>query len=276
MLDKELPVKKEIERRFLLKNTPDFIDFSKLEKIEIKQWYISVQPVLRLRSENNSKFILCIKTKGSLKTTGGIPETEVNLSEEEFYNLYFNKVENKRPLRKTRYLYPLNDVFVAEIDFLKDDYKNVNFVEVEFKTIEEASSFVPPFWFGEEITGKNIFSNASLYFKMNSEIIYSEYDNFDLLIEHQNSTKLCSFSHHIRGISKTYPEIINRGEKIIPDIISYLKRNNSGMSIVILLEDILKTSPYNPTKTNKGYDLYDVEECKKAWIEWGEKNLVIQ
>ena len=35
-------------------------------------------------------------------------------------------------------------------------------VEVEFNSLEEAEAFIPPAWFGEEVTGNKQYSNAQL------------------------------------------------------------------------------------------------------------------
>jgi CYTH domain-containing protein len=49
-----------------------------------------------------------------------------------------------------------------------DDYRDTELhslkvVEVEFRTNAEAESFVPPSWFGREVTGEPAYKNKSLY-----------------------------------------------------------------------------------------------------------------
>jgi CYTH domain-containing protein len=50
----------------------------------------------------------------------------------------------------------------AEVDVFGGDLAGLVLVEVEFPTEEAAGSFVAPDWFGEEVTGRPEWSNASL------------------------------------------------------------------------------------------------------------------
>lgn len=160
----------EIERRWLLSEARED-SYRVLEmlsnllvdckKSEIKQWYISLNPVLRLRSHDDSEFVLCVKTKGQ-HTGMGTPEKESELSKEEFDNLM--KFIKKNPVRKTRYYIPLENGFTAELDVFYDFILGLIIVEVEFPDEQSAISFIPPDWFGKnEITGKKAYSNAMFY-----------------------------------------------------------------------------------------------------------------
>lgn len=161
----------EIERRWLLNVdtfNPGFY-LNELTALEIKQWYITTNPVLRLRYQYlrqgsyKEEFVLCVKTKGEKGKNQGVPEMEINLSKEEFENLFL-KVDKKRPILKHRYFVQLPNGLVAEIDFMKDHYTGIIFIEVEFPDKESADKFVAPSWFGEkEITGDKDFSNSNLY-----------------------------------------------------------------------------------------------------------------
>lgn len=64
------------------------------------------------------------------------------------------------PLTKNR-ITAICDTYTVEIDI----YDQVNFVvvEVEFSTMEEANSFVPPSWFGEEISFNKKYSNKAVW-----------------------------------------------------------------------------------------------------------------
>lgn len=64
------------------------------------------------------------------------------------------------PLTKNRITATWNNTTV-EIDV----YDQVNFivVEVEFASMEEADSFAPPSWFGEEISFNKTYSNKSVW-----------------------------------------------------------------------------------------------------------------
>jgi adenylate cyclase len=51
---------------------------------------------------------------------------------------------------------------VAEIDIYGGDLAGLCTAEVEFADSESAAGFVPPHWFGTELTGQSGWSNASL------------------------------------------------------------------------------------------------------------------
>ncbi len=155
----------EIERRWLLHTDTlkKELVLSNYDSVEIKQWYITTNPVLRLRSHDDKEFVLCVKTKGEEGKNKGVPEMEINLSKEEFDNLFL-KVDKKRPILKRRYFIHLSNGFIAELDIMMDYYTGIIFIEVEFPDKESADKFVPPSWFGEkEITGDKDFSNSTFY-----------------------------------------------------------------------------------------------------------------
>lgn len=64
--------------------------------------------------------------------------------------------------RKNRYLIPLKDNLVAELDIYGADLSNFANVEVEFNSTKDAILFTPPDWFGQEVTQNKRYSNASL------------------------------------------------------------------------------------------------------------------
>jgi CYTH domain-containing protein len=54
------------------------------------------------------------------------------------------------------------DGFVAQINFFEGDLTGYAQIEVEFDTEEEAKAFIPPVWFGLEVTNDNRHGNYSL------------------------------------------------------------------------------------------------------------------
>lgn len=104
------------------------------------------------------------------------------------------------------------------------------------------------------------------------EEILGNMDNLELIERHQESTKFCSLPNHMRESSETYDMIIEKGNDIISDIILYMKNNSCGMSIILLLEDIVDENPYDPKNEGSGFVSYNVEAAVKTWIDWGEKN----
>ncbi len=99
--------------------------------------------------------------------------------------------------------------------------------------------------------------------------------NQELVKKHDEGTAICSVMSHMRKSSPTYNEIITKGKEILPDILKYLKDNKSGMNIILLLQDITKTSPYQPDKIEEGITGYVVADARKAWIDWGAKEKLI-
>ncbi len=63
---------------------------------------------------------------------------------------------------KTRYLIPLGGGLTAELDVFHDDYEGLFLVEVEFPSEEAAEAFLPPEWFGEDVTFSSAYHNSTL------------------------------------------------------------------------------------------------------------------
>lgn len=144
--------KYEIERKFLVKYIPDLTN-SKVSYI--KQAYISNNPVLRIRQQDD-KYIFTFKGFGKMKRV----EFEENLSKEEFENLY-TKIENN-PIIKKRYFIQLECGHVAELDIYEENLQGFINVEVEFKDLSSANDFIPPDWFGEDVTKNPQYTNVYL------------------------------------------------------------------------------------------------------------------
>ena len=106
-------------------------------------------------------------------------------------------------------------------------------------------------------------------------------ENIDLIKQHDEGTVYCSFPGHMREVSPTYNQIIEKGHDIVPDILNYLRDNDGGMNIILLLTDILKISPYKPEQVKSkngestGFVGFDVGEAAQAWINWGIENNLI-
>lgn len=146
----------EIERKFLIDDLPEGL--ADREFCDIKQGYISTDPTIRLR-QRDDEFILTVK--GAADKTGlHRTEFELPLSREQFEKLW-QKVETGTIVKK-RYLIPLANGLTAELDIYEEQLEGFMNVEVEFPTLKDAVLFEPPEWFGAEVTGDRIYSNASL------------------------------------------------------------------------------------------------------------------
>ena len=144
---------KEIERRFFVKTMP--ANLHEYTGHSITQGYVFFDPVVRLR-KTESEFFLTIKTKGLLVRE----EIELNIEKENFDTMW-HKVEGNI-IEKTRYEIPLGQNLKAELDIFHGQFHPLIIVEVEFDTIARSQEFIPPDWFGEDITFSTEYANKSL------------------------------------------------------------------------------------------------------------------
>lgn len=141
----------EIERKFLINEIPSDLDV--YERIDMIQGYLNTNPVVRIRKENDD-YVLTYKGSGLLS------HSEYNLPlDKESFNHLLKKCDGII-ISKSRYKIPLENSLVAELDIFKSDLSGLVLVEVEFKSIEEASNFTPPKWFGEDVTEDKRYHNS--------------------------------------------------------------------------------------------------------------------
>ena len=143
----------EIERKFIPKQLPDNLEQYPFHIIE--QGYLCTNPVVRIRKMDDSYFLTC-KSEGMLAHE----EYEMPLSEEGY--LHLRKKTDGILITKRRYLLPLDSSHTIELDIFDGSLKGVTLAEVEFATIEEAGAFVPPEWFGEDVTYDKRYHNSEM------------------------------------------------------------------------------------------------------------------
>lgn len=61
---------------------------------------------------------------------------------------------------KIRYLIPLDEKHTAELDIFQGTLTPLRLVEVEFDSVEDANAFVPPAWFGDDVTSNRQYHNS--------------------------------------------------------------------------------------------------------------------
>ena len=135
-----------IVRNFILDEIPDLTGYT---VIDMEQTYLMIQPEIRVRKENN-KYVMTVKSNDILIRE----EYETVISKSMYESLKENAVTNI--LYKTRYM---KDIYEIDIYTYPED---LHIVEVEFNSLEEANSFIPPKWFGEEVTYNKEFFNKNL------------------------------------------------------------------------------------------------------------------
>ena len=65
-------------------------------------------------------------------------------------------------LTKTRYEIPLGDHLIIELDIFHGKFDGLVLAEVEFPSLEEAENFMPPEYFGEDVTFSSEYHNSTL------------------------------------------------------------------------------------------------------------------
>jgi CYTH domain-containing protein len=163
----------ELEKRYeLIGKIP--MDLVKLKKY-IEQTYSSIAdvktgtPDCRIRkTEQDGEFAFIHTVKYKTDDKNSRIELEQDISEDT-YNQIFDLI-GKKPVRKNRYIVPLDDGLIAEIDEFLD--KDINIIEVEFpdeKTMDEFSKLDKPSFIGKEITKQQSFS-AMIFSSINQDV----------------------------------------------------------------------------------------------------------
>ena len=153
----------EIERQFLVEKLPQLPDTYE----ELQQGYISLLPEIRIRRIGDSHFILTVKRGAGLVRE----EWETDISRQEYENLAARLYTGTRMIEKRRYHIALQDGLVAELHVHGGHLAGFNYVEVEFSTVEKAKAFVPPEWFGREVTEDARFSYGTLAHEDGMELV---------------------------------------------------------------------------------------------------------
>ena len=143
----------EIERKFLIKKLP--ADLDSYPHTTLEQGYLCTNPVVRIRKDD-TKYELTYKSAGLMM------REEYNLPlNEDAYRHLIQKADGII-ISKKRYLIPLTDKLTIELDIFEGDLAPLKLAEVEFETKEEAESFLPPKWFGKDVTFSSDYHNSTL------------------------------------------------------------------------------------------------------------------
>ena len=143
----------EIERKYLISHIP--FDIAGYPFHQIEQAYLSTAPVVRVRQEDDT-YYLTYKSKGLMMRE----EHNLPLTEEAYCHL--REKADGRIITKERYCIPYGDHLTIELDVFAGDLAPLLLAEVEFSSEEEANSFTPPDWFGEDVTFSSKYHNSTL------------------------------------------------------------------------------------------------------------------
>ncbi len=141
----------EIERKFKVSSLPTLTGYPRLF---LEQGYLSVDPVVRVRRENDA-YYLTYKGKGLLVRE----EYNLPLTQQSYEHL-LSKADGI-VIRKQRFRIPWQ-TYTIELDVFEAPYQGLIIAEVEFESTEDAASFTPPHWFDEEVTYDDRYHNSSL------------------------------------------------------------------------------------------------------------------
>jgi adenylate cyclase len=98
----------------------------------------------------------------TLKSGAGLQrlEYEILIDKSQFDALW--PATDGRRIEKTRYLGNLEDHLIFELDVFSGRLASLILVEVEFETVNAATNFTPPAWFGLDVTDDKRFKNKTL------------------------------------------------------------------------------------------------------------------
>lgn len=142
----------EIERKYLVTTLPEHLETYPCRHIE--QGYLNTAPVVRIRKDHD-KYELTYKSKGLMV------REEYNLPLNQASYEHLKEKIDGRLITKKRYMLPYQS-YTIELDVFEGDLSPLILAEVEFPTEEEANAFLPPDWFGEDVTLCGTYHNSAL------------------------------------------------------------------------------------------------------------------
>lgn len=147
----------EIERKYLITTPPQ--DYASYPFHIIEQAYLCTDPVVRIRKEDET-YYLTYKSKGLLARE----EYNLPLTWESYEHLKSKADGNL--IHKKRYLIPAPgyeaEGLTIELDVFAAPFEGLFLAEVEFSCLEQAENFIPPSWFGEDVTYSTEYHNSTL------------------------------------------------------------------------------------------------------------------
>ena len=143
----------ERERKFLVDRLPDDLG----PAVAIRQGYLALDGNVQVRVRRADR--ACTLT---VKGGRGRDRTEVEttITVEQFDDLW--PLTDGRRIEKARHRVPLVDGRTAEVDLYAAAHAGLQVVEVEFPENADPDAFVPPPWFGRDVTDDARYSNADL------------------------------------------------------------------------------------------------------------------
>lgn len=143
----------EIERKYLVSEIPDNLSDYKCRVIE--QGYLSTNPVVRVRKDNDSYYL-------TYKGSGMMAREEINMPlTKESYEHLIQKADGNI-ITKKRYEIPDGTGKLIELDLFEGVFSGTILAEVEFESVEEADAYTPPAWFIKDVTLEKEYHNSNM------------------------------------------------------------------------------------------------------------------
>jgi len=144
----------EIERKFLIDSPAG--NYEDYPHKNIIQGYLVIADDVEVRLRNiDGRFYQTVKSgRGLIRQ-----EHEIELTPEQFETLW-PMTEGKR-VEKTRYDVDYRNKLI-ELDIYSGVLEGLVVAEVEFSSEPESAEFIPPAWFGDEITHDERYKNKNL------------------------------------------------------------------------------------------------------------------
>ena len=146
----------EIERKFLIPSPPP--DLQAFPCTPIEQAYVAIDPAgteVRVRRRGGTTTLTVKGGRGRARA-----EEELEIDGGHFERLW--ELAGGRSLQKRRYEIPTDDGLTIELDVYEGALAGLRTAEVEFDSSEAADRFVPPAWFGPEVTKEDAYKNRRL------------------------------------------------------------------------------------------------------------------
>ncbi len=145
----------EIERKFLIQaeNLPS--DLSQYPCLHIEQGYLCTEPVVRIRRQNDDYYL-------TYKSKGFLAREEYNLPLTKQSYAHLKEKADGIVISKDRYILPEKNGLSIELDIFHEAYEGLLLAEVEFPSQEDAENYIPPLWFGEDVTYSSKYHNSTL------------------------------------------------------------------------------------------------------------------
>lgn len=150
----------EIERKFILVNSPPWLEDH--PALEIEQGYLAVSEEVEVRLRRIGKDHLLTVKRGSGEVR---EEAEVGLTPGQFEELWPLTASWRLCKRRHRVPVDVDGGLFAEVDVYAGELAGLVVAEVEFRSEEECGAFHPPSWLGDEVTGDGRYANQALALK---------------------------------------------------------------------------------------------------------------